>query len=203
MADQTPSSAKAATNGAAKPVQSPLGRGIPSTRGPTKHPRNMAVLPATIDRLVQLVKSGATIKEAADTVKVGYSTAQWYLRERRRGGKGIKVKKKGKAVPKVFRLSPEQIKIINRLLPKMPQIRAEQIAKQAKCHISSVYHYRKLMLNGEDAPEGGEGITTALYADMREFNRKAWKNCWASQVELTDAEIDGIKTWRRMNAGRR
>jgi len=201
MTDQPTPSAK--PNGTAKPVQSPMGHGIPA-RGPTKHPRNTVVLPVMVEQLARMVESGSTVKEAADKLKIGYSTAQWYLRERRRGAKKTADKTKGK-VSKGFRLSPEQIKIINRLLPKMPQITAHEIAKQAKCHISSVYHYRRMAANDEDRPlptgDAGEGITAALYAEMRDFNRKAWNNCWDSRVELTDAEISAVKTWRRMNAG--
>lgn len=208
MADQTsplPAKPIHATNGAAKPT--PQGRVKPVAlpkRGPTKHPRNTAISPDVIKRLQQLVKGGDTIKTAAEALKIGYSTAQWYLRSLRGRSEAAAPKKKAKRTktPKGYRLSPKQVEVIQRLLPRMPDISAAEIAKEAGCHLSSVYQYRRQMLNESggvaDAPE--QPMTTALYADLRDINRRIWNDCWDKRVELSDGEIRAIILWRRTNS---
>ena len=201
MTETPAASVKPVTNGVAKPQPTPPTLAI-KHRAPSKYPRNDAVSPDKWQRLERLVKGGATVKHAAETVKIGYSTAQGYLGNLRKGGKKTP---KAAAVSKGFRLSPQQIKIINALLPKMPELRAADIARQAKCHLSSVYHYRRMMLN-EGGPvrvaDTSAGIAPMIYVDMEATNKRIWKDCWEKRVELTDGEIRAVMTWRSMNASR-
>lgn len=219
MVDQTSASAvKPATsaNGAGiKWQQTVEGRAKLSeaqVRAHKEHPRSTT--PAseeTLKRLGDLVKGGATVKDAAALVKMGYSTAQRYLRAvpKKAGGpkSATKSTKTKKTSTRGVRLSPEQIKGLSKLVPKMgPNLLAKDIAQRLKCHVSSVYTYRSKLLNGvtpgrrrqvtEESAQ--QGLSIAHMADLKEAYEKIWEDVHKNQVEPTNGELYVTRVYRRM-----
>lgn len=210
MTEQTIAPAtKSTTNGAApKPpgALTDVGRAKISAAQKLAHKNNPSrntspLSPEKQKRLRDRVKAGATVKEAAAKEKVGYSTAQRYLRAVPKvPSKTVKGKK-----TKGGLLSLQQMKLIRKRIPQMgPDLRAADIAKEAGCHISSVYYYRKQML-GQTA-EGparadvaAEGISLPIYSALKAFNKRSWEDCWKKQVELSTADIRLILEWRQSN----
>lgn len=206
MAEQTPApAAKPTTNGAKPPGHTEVARAKISAAQKAAHKKNphrntTPLSPEKQKRLRDLVKAGSTLKDAAAKEKVGYSTAQRYLR----GLPKLPPKTvKGKKGVKGRRLSGQQIALIQKRIPQMgPDLRAEDIAKEADCHIASVYHYRKQMQGPTAAASAGiagEGIPLPLYSALKAFNKRAWEDCWKERVELSTADLRLILEWRDMN----
>lgn len=199
MAEQT-------TNGAAgKPLwqQTPQGRAELSALAKKRKPHSTRAVPeAKIRRLGELVSGGATVKAAASRVGMGYSTAQRYERELRK--RGTIAVKPARRASRGFRLEASQIKLIDKLLKADPPVLVSDIAKRAKCHVSSVYVRRKRMVAEPDEAlspqvDVSAGIPARSYRDFKHANDTTWMDVRKEEREPTDGEMLWTMAWRRMN----
>ncbi len=219
MAEQpatvTDNKPKASANGVDKIpwIKTPEGRKRMSDAQKAAHAakaRNTTPVPdGKISRLKELVHGGATVKEAAQLIGMGYSTAQRYMSASKKSGaarkksSGVQAKKaKGRRGP----LSPRQMKLLNRLLPKLgSELKAHEIAKRVGCHLTSVYAHQKKMLAAPSAAPTAVGVSSqqsALsasdYSDLKAVYSKIWRESHTNHSEPSDAELDFTKIWRRI-----
>lgn len=219
MAEQTTVSQKPApaSNGAASTLwqRSVEGRRKISEAQKAAHAKKARsttpVSPETQKRLQDLIKGGATVKAAAQLLGMGYSTAQRYARAKTGAKNGTPATASKKASSPAasgtgVRLRPAQLRMLAKLVPKIgPTLTAQEVAKRAKCHLSSVYAYRRKMLNEATTPppaHPGTASQSALsaidYADLKDAYKTIWNECWAKQTEPTDGEIRFTRVWRRI-----
>lgn len=215
MTEQTSAPAdKPATNGATKVSwqHSIEGRQKISDAQKAAHARTQRnttpLSPEKKQRLYNLVKDGSTVRDAAQLMGIGYSTAQRYVRDAKSNSKK-KASNAGNAQTtkpkKGFRLRPEQIKILTKLVPKMgPDLLATEIAARAKCHVSSVYTYRSRLVNGASpsnaAPQATDsGLSMIDYVEFKETYKSMWEEIWNKRAEPTNAEVRVTRLWRRLN----
>jgi transposase len=226
MADQaSASSEKPTTNGTGKVswTQTTEGRkkladAQRAAHARAKQLRSTSPVPEEkVKRLRELIRGGSSVKDAAQLVGIGYSTAQRYAKAPKTAQKTApKATPKPPAAPPRrsggpkhgFRLDPAQIKMIQKLLPRMPELSAREIAKRAKCHLSSVYHYRRQVENGDGASPRATVVATAnqasgLSAEDRAAFRDAYKTTleemWSKRMEPTNGELKWIRAWRQLN----
>lgn len=168
------------------------------------HARNTSpITPARIKRLQALIQRGATVKEAAEVVGIGYSTAQRHLTLSNK-----KTPTKAKSVRSSRRapLTTEQMSMLRRLIPKMPEISADEIARRAKVHFSTVYSYRRAMLGNRKPAEGSKaqaltthGLASDIYADFREAYKLVWRDHQRTGEEPHNAELYFARAWRKLH----
>lgn len=205
MPEQASTATNGALNGAAgKPLWQQTQKGRAKLAAIAKRTRKdnphstRRVSEAKIRRLGELVAGGATVKAAAQQLGIGYSTAQRYERGlRKQAGKTPKATRAKQG----FRLAPAQIRRIEKLI--RANVPAAEIAKRAKCHLSSVYHYRRQFENAvaQATPDTShEGIPAMAYVELRQANKHLWNAVWDERREPTDSELRFSMAYRRMNS---
>jgi DNA invertase Pin-like site-specific DNA recombinase len=155
---------------------------------------------AKLRRLNELTAGGATVKVAAAKTGIGYSTAQRYLR------KDPPSKLPVKAKDGYHRLEPKQIKRIIKGVRAGEH--AEDTARAADCHVSSVYTYRRKMQNESNetavvpvtVEPSSQGIPARDYQEFSHANDHTWKSVWDERREPTDGEVFFTMAWRRAKA---
>ncbi len=143
---------------------------------------------AVIAKMGKLADQGVAPLQIAKQLGVGFSTTQRYLRE-------IRPKR---AKKQVSRLTPAQHKLIETLLGADSPMRVEEIARRAKCHVSSVYTHRERMKKATEV-DTSAGIPARSYRDLKHANDKTWENVRNEEREPTDGEMLWTLAWRGMN----